>query len=122
MCTLKPLCEQANPTAYPLPNEEQAAHLHGQGEKTVLTELPNGMKIVAAAEYPAFSDPIAPAHYNGREVFDQMLALHGKEAVRGFCLCNAFKYRSRAGKKAGNPIGQDIQKALWYEARLKELE
>lgn len=64
---------------------------------------------------------INPDHYNGREVFDQMIALFGKDAVKAFCACNAFKYRSRAGKKLGNPIAQDIAKAMWYEERTKEL-
>jgi hypothetical protein len=63
-----------------------------------------------------------PTHYNQQsiEVIDMMLAIYGREAVINFCLLNAFKYRMRAGYKGD--IAQDIQKALWYERKAKELE
>jgi hypothetical protein len=63
-----------------------------------------------------------PPHYNQQsiEVIDMMLAIYGREAVINFCLLNAFKYRMRAGHK--DDISQDIQKALWYERKAKELE
>jgi hypothetical protein len=63
-----------------------------------------------------------PTHYNQQsiEVIDMMLAIYGKQAVISFCLLNAFKYRMRAGHK--DDITQDIQKALWYEQKAKELE
>lgn len=32
----------------------------------------------------------------------------------GFCLGNVVKYISRAGKKSGNPIIQDLKKAAFY--------
>jgi hypothetical protein len=59
-------------------------------------------------------------YYNGTEVFDQMILLYGLEAVKGFCICNAYKYRQRAGKKS-DAIEEDIKKALWYETKLKEI-
>lgn len=35
-----------------------------------------------------------PAHYQGKhECIDVMRAMFGDEAVKGFCRCNAFKYR-----------------------------
>jgi hypothetical protein len=63
-----------------------------------------------------------PTHFNQHpiEVIDMMLAIYGREAVINFCLLNAFKYRMRAGHK--DDITQDIQKALWYERKAKELE
>jgi hypothetical protein len=63
-----------------------------------------------------------PTHYNQHpiEVIDMMLAIYGREAVINFCLLNAFKYRMRAGHK--DDVTQDIQKALWYERKAKELE
>ena len=40
----------------------------------------------------------------------------------GFCLGNAVKYISRAGKKAGNEANDDLLKAIWYiERRIWEL-
>jgi RNA polymerase subunit RPABC4/transcription elongation factor Spt4 len=61
-----------------------------------------------------------PAHYQGaHECIDEMLALFGIEAVKGFCMCNVYKYRYRADKKNG---AEDIKKADWYMSKLMELE
>jgi hypothetical protein len=49
-----------------------------------------------------------------------MLSIYGKEAVIHFCLLNSFKYRMRAGLK--DDAIRDIEKALWYEKKAKELE
>lgn len=60
-----------------------------------------------------------PAHYQGKnECIDVMMAMFGKEAVKYFCMCNAYKYRFRADKKNG---AEDIEKAEWYESKLIEL-
>jgi hypothetical protein len=61
-------------------------------------------------------------HYNHQpiEVIDMMLSIYGKEAVIHFCLLNSFKYRMRAGHK--DDAVRDIEKALWYEKKAKELE
>jgi hypothetical protein len=53
-------------------------------------------------------------------VIDMMLSIYGKEAVIHFCLLNSFKYRMRAGHK--DDAVRDIEKALWYEKKAKELE
>ena len=64
-----------------------------------------------------------PTHYQGKnECIDVMLAMLGVEAVKGFCKCNAYKYRFRAGQKEGNSAEQDIEKAEWYETYLMNLE
>ena len=62
------------------------------------------------------------AHYNHQpiEVIDMMMAVYGKEDVIHFCLLNSFKYRMRAGLK--DDAVKDIEKALWYEKKAKELE
>jgi hypothetical protein len=59
-------------------------------------------------------------YYGGTEVLEQMILLYGLDAVKGFCICNAYKYRQRAGKKS-DQIVDDITKALWYETKLKEI-
>ena len=60
-----------------------------------------------------------PTHYQGKnECIDVMVAMFGKEAVKHFCMCNAYKYRFRADKKNG---AEDIEKAEWYESKLIEL-
>ena len=61
-----------------------------------------------------------PGHYQGKhECIDVMRAMFGDEAVKGFCKCNAFKYRFRADKKNG---AEDIKKAEWYEDYLFRME
>lgn len=63
-----------------------------------------------------------PDHYQGNnECIDVMRALFGDEAVKGFCRCNSFKYRFRAGMKDGSTAEDDIAKAEWYEDYLMEM-
>ena len=57
----------------------------------------------------------APAHYNGTDCIENMRKLYGDEAVKHFCICNAYKYRYRAGHKPGEECSTDLQKAKWYE-------
>lgn len=62
-------------------------------------------------------------HYQGKhECIDIMRVLFGDEAVKGFCKCNAFKYRFRAGRKEENTAEQDILKAEFYEDYLFRME
>lgn len=65
-----------------------------------------------------------PKHYNS-EVFpqaiDMMLQLFSKNDVLAFCKLNAFKYRMRCGLKNSDKIVEDIEKAMWYENKYKEL-
>lgn len=67
-----------------------------------------------------------PSNYNdGKiEVIDYI-----EDKQLGFCLGNAVKYISRAGKKRSGGMSdtekeiEDLKKALWYvERRIKELE
>ena len=71
-------------------------------------------------------DPINPPHYkdgfNGQETIESMVAIWGKDAVSTYCAITAFKYRARAGKKDPAKIVEDINKAMWFEARAKELK
>lgn len=57
-----------------------------------------------------------PSHYDGpHECIEVMEALFGVDDVKGFCRCNSFKYRFRAGKKEGASAEQDLAKAQFYE-------
>ena len=56
-----------------------------------------------------------PTHYHGTECIENMRKLFGDEAVRWFCICNAYKYRFRDGSKPGATAEQDERKARWYE-------
>lgn len=62
-----------------------------------------------------------PSHYeNARfECIDVMVETQGVEAVKHFCLCNAFKYLYRHNRKNGL---EDIRKAQWYINKYIELE
>lgn len=62
-----------------------------------------------------------PQHYcreGGMECIDEMITLFGKEVVKHFCLCNAWKYRYRSNAKNGE---EDIRKSDWYIRKYKEL-
>lgn len=64
-----------------------------------------------------------PEHYQGKhECIEVMRVLFGDEAVKGFCKCNAYKYRFRAGKKEENTADQDILKAEFYEDYLIKMQ
>lgn len=54
-----------------------------------------------------------PSHYEtGKfECIDVMLETQGRQAVINFCVCNAFKYLYRHGRKNGV---EDLKKARWY--------
>ena len=57
-----------------------------------------------------------PPHYQGEyECIDLMREIFGDEAVRWFCILNAYKYRFRAGKKPISTLVDDEKKAAWYE-------
>lgn len=61
-----------------------------------------------------------PNHYTGKyECIDVMIETQGIEATKNFCICNAFKYLWRHGKKNGV---EDVKKAAWYLNKFIELE
>lgn len=92
--------------------------------------LQNYIKVFGTLDEPEESKtPIAdtdinrPSYYNkgGRECIDIMRDLFGDEVVKGFCRCNFFKYRYRAGDKADNDAEKDLKKAEWYEDYLHKM-
>ena len=54
-----------------------------------------------------------PSHYEtqGIECIKAMEITQGREAVKSFCLCNAYKYLWRHKNKNGL---EDLKKARWY--------
>ena len=54
-----------------------------------------------------------PSHYEtaGVECIEAMEITQGREAVKSFCLCNAYKYLWRHKNKNGL---EDLKKARWY--------
>ena len=70
-------------------------------------------------EYIEVDNVNHPNHYQCKnECIDVMIAMFGLEAVKHFCMCNAYKYRFRADKKNGE---EDRLKAEFYETKLIEL-
>lgn len=56
-----------------------------------------------------------PDYYQGkRECIEEMKIMFGDRAVKNFCICSAYKYKFRAGKKDDNSKEQDLAKAEWY--------
>lgn len=75
-----------------------------------------------ADEPPDLLDPVNhPVHYEtgAFECIDVMVETQGAEAVKNFCICNAFKYLYRHKRKNGL---EDIKKAQWYINKYIELE
>lgn len=66
------------------------------------------------------SDPVnSPAHYNDGKI---EVIEYIEDKKLGFCLGNAIKYISRAGKKDPTKEVEDLKKAIWYvERRIKEI-
>ena len=62
-----------------------------------------------------------PSHYEtGKfECIDVMLETQGIEAVKKFCICNAFKYLYL---HCGKNVLEDVKKAGWYIRKYIELE
>ena len=76
-----------------------------------------------AVEEPTITHDIVnhPEHYcreGAMECIDEMITLFGREVVKHFCLCNAWKYRYRSNQKNGE---EDIKKSDWYIRKYKEL-
>ena len=67
-------------------------------------------------------DYVNPNHYQngGKEVYEMMIDIWGKEAYVKHCEMCAFKYRQRLGLKPDQPIQRDLDKANWYEGMAKK--
>ena len=87
-------------------------HLKEQGKEIPKVELPEDEGIYDAVE--------RPQHYASTsiECIDAMRETQGVEAVKAFCVCNAFKYLWRHNSKNGD---EDIKKANWYLNKAVEL-
>ena len=90
--------------------------------KNLIGKNPSEVRFVCEEETPKETDNVNhPSHYEtGKfECIDVMLETQGVEAVKDFCICNAFKYLYRNRRKNGD---EDIAKAIWYLQKFLELE
>ena len=53
-----------------------------------------------------------PSHYGGNTVYETIKVIDAWDL--DFCLGNAVKYISRAGKKDPKKKIEDLEKAIWY--------
>jgi len=80
-----------------------------------------GEKLIEARPDTVEEDVVNhPSHYeSGKfECIEVMEEALGIDNVKGFCLCNAFKYIYRHRRKNGD---EDIKKAQWYINKYLEL-
>ena len=79
--------------------------------------IPEGMQVCPNCMREEINHPYRYA--GGKfECIDVMVDVYGKEAVKHFCVLNAFKYLWRSEKKNGV---EDIKKAVWYMNKYIEL-
>ena len=85
-------------------------------------QFENGKSFFEPAEDAERGEIDHPAHYAGKiECINALLETMGRDDVRAFCLCNAFKYLWRCKKKHETPEG-DVEKAVWYLQKYLELD
>lgn len=88
------------------------------GYEVIEDDTPEIREVVEKYGEDVKPDPVnRPARYTsgGIECIDAMQAAFGVEAVKDFCLCNAFKYLWRHRNKNGV---EDLKKCRWYLNRL----
>lgn len=116
-CALRSKIGTKSCEEYAAENPEEVARLL---DATVIKDKPITAEVVEKYGEDVKPDPVnRPAHYTsgGIECIDAMQAAFGAEAVKDFCLCNAFKYLWRHRNKNGV---EDLKKACWYLNRLIE--
>lgn len=90
-------------------------------EMRYLETVPTGNVMTHDDEVKAVSDMVnSPEHYNqfSREVIDTMAGMSTPEEFKGYLKLNAVKYISRYQGKNGV---EDLDKAIWYITKLKEV-
>lgn len=90
-------------------------------EMRYLENAPTDNVMTHDDEVKAVSDMVnSPEHYNqfSREVIDTMQGMSTQEEFKGYLKLNAIKYLSRYQGKNGI---QDLDKAIWYITKLKEV-
>lgn len=97
-------------------------HYTGNGNCSVClstTDI-NGVRTSDQSQWESADVVNHPSHYEtGKfECIDVMCEAVGVEAVKNFCICNAFKYIYRHKRKNGV---EDIKKAKWYIDKFIEL-
>lgn len=113
-------CKYSRYKSYDFPCNE-CVHSMGTNENFRPKTLPQQQTIPPMPPVTPPKEEINhPDRYAGGkyECIDVMQDVFGAEAVKHFCMLNAFKYLRRAEKKNGV---EDIKKAVWYLNKYIEL-
>lgn len=115
------LCDELTDADY----EEGIKALEDYEKSKVDKSIGDGSKIILHAteeptQGPEYDVVSKPQHYTSTsiECIDAMRETQGDEAVKAFCVCNAFKYLWRHNRKNGD---EDIKKANWYLNKAVEI-
>lgn len=88
------------------------------GKDKVVTPLP----VPPPASAEKCDGAQAPAdYYDGTKALDEMVRIWGKPMAATWCEMTAYKYIYRMGRKAGNAVAQEREKAMWYMATAQRL-
>lgn len=83
--------------------------------------IPTGISKEALAGLVKAQDSVNhPPHYADRKI-EVIEFIEDSKLGEGFCLGNAIKYISRAGKKDPQKKIEDLKKARWYLSRFIEV-
>lgn len=120
-----PVCQKAEDALTAKDYEDGIKVLEGYEKSKVGESAADASKVpLHATEEPTqgsgYDVVSKPKHYASTsiECIDAMIETQGVEAVKAFCVCNAFKYLWRHNFKNGD---EDIKKASWYLNKAVEL-
>lgn len=88
---------------------------------TILDGVNEHARLVKLNKFVACSDVDHPSYYGGDTTYEAIKVIEAWKL--DFCLGNAVKYISRAGKKDPTKEIEDLRKAAWYlERRIQQLK
>lgn len=104
-----------------IPKDALLRTINTDNEEDILSKISDGVTYYGGAiPYHHIEKVDHPLHYGGQD--NPYEAIKVIEAWRlGFNLGNVVKYISRAGKKEGCDIIDELEKAKWYICRELEL-
>lgn len=120
-----PVCQNEEDVLTAKDYEDGIKVLEDYEKSKVYKSIGDGSKILLHAteeptQGPEYDVVSKPKHYASTsiECIDAMRETQGDEAVKAFCVCNAFKYLWRHNRKNGD---EDIRKASWYLNKAVEI-
>lgn len=106
-----------------IPKDALLRTINTDNEEDILSKISNGVTYYGGAIPDQHIEKVNhPSHYGGQDnPYEAIKVIEAWDL--GFCLGNVVKYVSRAGKKEGGDIVDDLEKAKWYlDRHIKNLE